>query len=188
MLFFHVCNNSTFFIISCKGALSIRIAWFALYIIYTHTCSYTIYKILNRFHRFMAYSIISNPWLFLLFELLHGPSFGLCWPAMVSYGDKVTPSGTKATMQGFIGAVFEGIGVSSGSFICGWLMDTYGGIIALRVFSVGALIWLGGFWLMELLLRKFKAYPLHQGHNHLANYANPDDAILMTISQELQTY
>jgi len=29
---------------------------------------------------------------------------------MVSYGDKVTPSGTKATMQGFIGAVFEGIG------------------------------------------------------------------------------
>lgn len=58
----------------------------------------------------MAYSIISNVWLFLILELLHGPSFGLCWPTMVSYGDKVTPSGTKATMQGFIGAVFEGIG------------------------------------------------------------------------------
>ncbi|EFN78694.1 major facilitator superfamily domain-containing protein 6 [Harpegnathos saltator] len=138
--------------------------------------------------RFMAYSIVSNPWLFLILELLHGPSFGLCWPTMVSYGDKVTPSGTKATMQGFIGAVFEGIGVSSGSFICGWLIDTYGGITAFRAFSVGALLWLSGFWMMELLLRKFKAYPLHQGHNHLANYANPDDAILMTISQELQTY
>ncbi|XP_014474838.1 PREDICTED: major facilitator superfamily domain-containing protein 6 [Dinoponera quadriceps] len=138
--------------------------------------------------RFMAYSIISNPWLFLILELLHGPSFGLCWPTMVSYGDKVTPSGTKATMQGFVGAIFEGIGVSSGSFICGWLIDTYGGATAFRVFSVGALLWLSAFWTMELILRKFKANPVHQGHNHLANYANPDDAILMTISQELQTY
>ncbi|XP_029163760.1 major facilitator superfamily domain-containing protein 6 isoform X1 [Nylanderia fulva] len=138
--------------------------------------------------RFMAYSIISNPWLFLILELLHGPSFGLCWPTMVSYGDKVTPSGTKATMQGFVGAVFEGIGVASGSFICGWLMDTFGGVTLLRTFSVGALIWLSVFWLLELLLRKMKANPLQQGHSHLANYANPDDAILMTISQELQTY
>lgn len=138
--------------------------------------------------RFMAYSIISNAWLFLILELLHGPSFGLCWPTMVSYGDKVTPSGTKATMQGFIGAVFEGIGVASGSFICGRLIDSYGGVTALRTFSVGALLWLSIFWLLELLLRKLKAYPLSRGHNHLANYANPDDAILMTISQELQTY
>ncbi|KAG5321646.1 MFSD6 protein, partial [Pseudoatta argentina] len=138
--------------------------------------------------RFMAYSIISNAWLFLILELLHGPSFGLCWPTMVSYGDKVTPSGTKATMQGFIGAVFEGIGVASGSFICGWLLDSYGGVATLRTFSVGALLWLSVFWLMELLLRKLRAYPLYRGHNHLANYANPDDAILMTISQELQTY
>ncbi|XP_011861264.1 PREDICTED: major facilitator superfamily domain-containing protein 6-B [Vollenhovia emeryi] len=138
--------------------------------------------------RFMAYSIVSNAWLFLILELLHGPSFGLCWPTMVSYGDKVTPSGTKATMQGFIGAVFEGIGVASGSFICGWLIDSYGGVVAMRTFSVGALLWLSVFWLTELLLRKMKAYPLYRGHNHLANYANPDDAILMTISQELQTY
>ncbi|XP_012138010.1 sugar baby transporter isoform X2 [Megachile rotundata] len=60
--------------------------------------------------RFMAYSTISNPWWFLIIEVLHGPSLGLCWPTMVSYGDKVTPPGTKATIQGFIGAVFEGIG------------------------------------------------------------------------------
>ncbi|KAG7189793.1 hypothetical protein KM043_017454 [Ampulex compressa] len=138
--------------------------------------------------RFMAYSVVTNPWLFLFIEILHGPTLGLCWPTMVSYGDKITPSGTRATMQGFIGAVFEGIGVSSGSFLCGWLMDTYKGVTTFRVFSVGALLWLAIFWLMHLLLRKVKAYPLHQGHNHLANYANPDDAILMTISQELQTY
>ncbi|KAK2587718.1 hypothetical protein KPH14_003831 [Odynerus spinipes] len=136
--------------------------------------------------RFMAYSIISNPWLFLPLEILHGPSLGLCWPTMVSYGDKVTPPGTKATIQGLIGAIFEGIGVSSGSFLCGWIMDVYGGVIAFRVFSVGALVWLSIFWLIQLLLRK--TYSVHQGHNHLASYANPDEAILMTMSQELQTY
>ncbi|OAD53451.1 Major facilitator superfamily domain-containing protein 6-B [Eufriesea mexicana] len=138
--------------------------------------------------RFMVYSTISNPWWFLIIEILHGPSLGLCWPTMVSYGDKVTPPGTKGTIQGFIGAIFEGIGVSTGSLICGWLIDTYGCVTMLRVFSVGALLWLSCFWLFQLLLRKFKTSPIHTGHNHLANYANPDDAILMTMSRELQTY
>ncbi|XP_043248743.1 major facilitator superfamily domain-containing protein 6 isoform X2 [Colletes gigas] len=115
--------------------------------------------------RFMAYSIVSNPWWFLIIEILHGPSLGLCWPTMVSYGDKVTPPGTKATVQGFIGAIFEGIGTSSGSLICGWLMDSYGGVVAFRVFSVGALVWLTCFWLIQLLLRKVKPSPMHMGHN-----------------------
>ncbi|XP_046815965.1 major facilitator superfamily domain-containing protein 6 isoform X1 [Vespa crabro] len=135
--------------------------------------------------RFMTYSLISNPWLFLPLEILHGPSYGLCWPTMVSYGDKVTPPGTQSTIQGFIGSIFEGIGVSSGTLLCGWIMDVYGGVEAFRIFSVGALIWLSIFWFMQLLLRKIYST---QGHNHLASYANPDDAILMTISQELQTY
>ncbi|XP_050600988.1 major facilitator superfamily domain-containing protein 6 [Bombus affinis] len=138
--------------------------------------------------RFMAYSTISNPWWFLVIEILHGPTLGLCWPTMVSYGDKVTPPGTKATIQGFIGAIFEGIGVSSGSLICGWLINTYGGVIALRVFSVGALLWLSCFWLIQLFLRKFKTSAVHLGHNHLVNYANPDDAIFMSMSRELETY
>ncbi|XP_076246428.1 sugar baby transporter isoform X2 [Calliopsis andreniformis] len=138
--------------------------------------------------RFMAYSTVKNPWWFLIIEVLHGPSLGLCWPTMVSYGDKVTPPGTKATIQGFIGAIFEGIGVSSGSLLCGWLMDKYGGVTTFRVFSVGVLLWLACFWLIQLLLRKLQISPIYLGHNHLATYANPDDAILMTMSRELQTY
>ncbi|XP_012257088.2 major facilitator superfamily domain-containing protein 6 [Athalia rosae] len=138
--------------------------------------------------RFMAYSLTSNLWIFLLLEILHGPSLGLCWPTMVSYGDKVAPPGTKATIQGLVGAVFEGIGVSLGSFICGLLMDTYGGVITFRVFSAGALVWLAIHWQLQLCLMKSKANPIHQGHNHLATYAAPDDAIHITASQELQTY
>ncbi|XP_015114368.1 major facilitator superfamily domain-containing protein 6 [Diachasma alloeum] len=138
--------------------------------------------------RFMAYSLVRNVWVFLIIEILHGPTLGLCWPTMVSYGEKVAPSGTRATMQGFVGAVFEGIGVSSGSLLCGWLISSYGGVVTFRVFSVGALVWLTIYWILQLLLQKAKAYPLHQGHSHLASYATPSDAILMTMSQELQTY
>lgn len=57
------------------------------------------------------------------------------------------------------------IGVSFGSLICGHLFNSYGGVITLRAFSVGALIWLAAFWILQLLLRKAKAYPIHQGHN-----------------------
>ncbi|XP_008556141.1 major facilitator superfamily domain-containing protein 6 [Microplitis demolitor] len=138
--------------------------------------------------RFMAYSLITNPWMYLVVEILHGPTLGLCRPTMIAYGDKIAPSGTRATMQGLVGAIFEGIGVSMGSLICGSLMDDYGGMMTFRIFSVGALSWLSIYWMLQLLLRKAKAYPLHQGHSHLASYATPSDAILMTTSQELQTY
>ncbi|XP_046411024.1 major facilitator superfamily domain-containing protein 6 isoform X1 [Neodiprion fabricii] len=138
--------------------------------------------------RFMAYSVITNPWIFLVIEILHGPSLGLCWPAMVSYGDKVSPSGTKATIQGLVGAVFEGIGVSLGSFICGLLMDNYKGVITFRIFSAGALFWLLIHWLAQFLLMKSKANPVHQGHNHLATYTALDDGVYTTANQELQTY
>ncbi|XP_011495968.1 PREDICTED: major facilitator superfamily domain-containing protein 6 [Ceratosolen solmsi marchali] len=139
--------------------------------------------------RFMAYSMFSNAWIFLILEFLHGPSFGLCWPTMVSYGDKVAPPGTKATIQGLVGAVFEGIGVSSGSLLCGYLMDNYKGVVTFRIFSIGALIWLSIFWIWQLLLRKAKAYPLQQGHTHLTSYVSPnDDTVFMAMSQEMQTY
>ncbi|KAJ8688636.1 hypothetical protein QAD02_024431 [Eretmocerus hayati] len=139
--------------------------------------------------RFMAYSMITNPWLIIVVEILHGPSMGLCWPTMVSYGDKVAPSGTKATTQGFIGAVFEGIGVSLGSLICGYLIDVHKGVTTFRIFSAGALVWLSLFWILQLILQRVKAYPLQQGHTHLMSYAPPDDdSIHMTMCQEMQTY
>lgn len=38
-----------------------------------------------------------------------------------------------------VGAIFEGIGVSSGSFLCGYLMKLYGGSITFRIFGIGAI-------------------------------------------------
>lgn len=38
-----------------------------------------------------------------------------------------------------VGAIFEGIGVSSGSLLGGFLMQTYGGSITFRAFGIGAI-------------------------------------------------
>lgn len=43
-------------------------------------------------------------------------------------------------MQGLVGAVFEGVGVSAGSFIGGWLMNNYGGSITFRIFGISAIL------------------------------------------------
>lgn len=42
-------------------------------------------------------------------------------------------------MQGLVGAIFEGIGVSAGSFICGYLMNIYGGSATFRIFGISAI-------------------------------------------------
>lgn len=42
-------------------------------------------------------------------------------------------------MKGLVGAIFEGIGVSSGSFVCGYLMNIYGGSVTFRIFGITAI-------------------------------------------------
>lgn len=60
--------------------------------------------------RFLLYSWIENPWYCLPIELLQGPTFGIFYATMASYASIVAPPGTEATVQGIVGAVFEGIG------------------------------------------------------------------------------
>lgn len=38
-----------------------------------------------------------------------------------------------------VGAIFEGIGVSTGSFVCGYLMNIYGGSVTFRIFGIAAI-------------------------------------------------
>lgn len=49
--------------------------------------------------RFLLYSLIKNPWLFLPIELMNGPTFGLFYATMASYASIIAPPGTVATMQ-----------------------------------------------------------------------------------------
>lgn len=47
-----------------------------------------------------------------------------------------------STFQGLVGAVFEGVGVSLGSFVAGMLFNNIGGSATFRLFATGALVFL----------------------------------------------
>ena len=58
--------------------------------------------------RLVLYSFVSNPWLFLPIDLLHGISFGVAYPCFTSYASRVAPKGAAATTQAIFGATFFG--------------------------------------------------------------------------------
>ncbi|XP_018566691.1 major facilitator superfamily domain-containing protein 6-A [Anoplophora glabripennis] len=117
--------------------------------------------------RMVLYSVIENPWWILPVEFLHGLTYGLFFACMASYASIVAPPGTEATMQGMVGAVFEGLGVSLGSFCAGLAYNTYKGL-TFRYFGYGSLV----------------MFVLHAGVQYLlklkdvkAMYAPPKDAL-----------
>uniref|UniRef100_A0A1A9WH56 Major facilitator superfamily associated domain-containing protein n=1 Tax=Glossina brevipalpis TaxID=37001 RepID=A0A1A9WH56_9MUSC len=90
--------------------------------------------------RFILYSMLQDPWYVLPIELLNGVTFGLFYATMASYASIVAPPGTETTIQGLVGAIFEGIGVSTGSFIGGLLFDSVGGGHTFEIFGVSFFI------------------------------------------------
>lgn len=90
--------------------------------------------------RFLLYSLLVDPWWVIPIEFMNGITFGLFYATMASYASIVAPPGTEATMQGLVGAVFEGVGVSLGSLLAGNLFFKVGGSATFRYFGTGALI------------------------------------------------
>ncbi|XP_072383960.1 major facilitator superfamily domain-containing protein 6-like isoform X2 [Diabrotica undecimpunctata] len=89
--------------------------------------------------RFTLYTVISNPWWFLPVELFNGIDVGLSFACMASYASVIAPPGTQTTMQGLVGAVYDGIGLSMGSLVGGIFYKNYGGINTFKYFSYFAL-------------------------------------------------
>lgn len=54
-----------------------------------------------------------------------------------------------------MGAVFEGIGVSFGSWLGGYLVDEHGGAIAFRYFSIAAFLVFFAHIIVQMLMNKF---------------------------------
>ncbi|XP_012155601.1 major facilitator superfamily domain-containing protein 6-like protein A isoform X2 [Ceratitis capitata] len=90
--------------------------------------------------RFILYSQLVNPWFVLPIEMLNGVTFGIFYSTMASYASIVAPPGTEATMQGLVGAIFEGVGVSMGSLIAGYLFAAISGSGTFLLFGIFAFI------------------------------------------------
>ncbi|KAL7642124.1 UNVERIFIED_CONTAM: hypothetical protein RMT77_006684 [Armadillidium vulgare] len=126
--------------------------------------------------RFIFYSLVVNPWLFLPIELLSGFTFGIFYTVMTSYASIMAPPGGEATVQGVVGAAFEGLGVASGGFIGGALFTSYGGSSAFCYMGVVDVL----FAIIHILFQIFlnKVMPLSsRGSPEAEGYAPPGENI-----------
>ncbi|VVC99784.1 unnamed protein product, partial [Leptidea sinapis] len=129
--------------------------------------------------RFLLYSYLTNPWWILPIEMFQGITFGMFYPTMTSYANVVSPPGTETTVQGLVGAIFEGVGTSLGSFIGGRLYETHGGWNTFRWFGIGAFI--------ACFLHAFAQYLIkdksdriglnNQGYTSVIRYGQPTDSV-----------
>ena len=99
--------------------------------------------------RALAYSLIAVPWLALLIQLLHGPTFSLMWIAGVSYADRIAPTGLKATAQGLFSGVLLGVGSAAGAFLGGLFYEYVGLVMMFRLVALISLVGIGFVPLVE---------------------------------------
>uniref|UniRef100_A0A1L8DEU6 Putative transporter n=2 Tax=Nyssomyia neivai TaxID=330878 RepID=A0A1L8DEU6_9DIPT len=134
--------------------------------------------------RFLLYSALTNPWWVLPIELLNGITFGIFYSTMASYASIVAPPGTEATLQGLVGAVFEGIGVSMGSFIAGISFEKIGGSLTFRWFGLGAL----GLLVIHILVRRLHDRYAPKFELMQNEYRTPTDAMHMLDDDTHSSY
>ena len=76
--------------------------------------------------RFFCYSLLPSAWYVLPVELLHGITFGLCWPAVTSYVGIIAPHGMAATVQGLASGLLFALGAVISGLAGGPIYAKYG--------------------------------------------------------------
>ncbi|XP_055373690.1 major facilitator superfamily domain-containing protein 6-like [Condylostylus longicornis] len=105
--------------------------------------------------RMFYYSLMTNPWWVLPVEVLNGITYGLFSATMSSYANIIALPGTEATLQGLVGILYEGVGLSLGNFGAGTLLSVIGGKNTFIVFGIVAVIALLSHVIIHILLRTF---------------------------------
>ncbi|GBM30136.1 Major facilitator superfamily domain-containing protein 6 [Araneus ventricosus] len=77
--------------------------------------------------RFLWYSHLSNPWLVLPAEGLHGFTYGIFYTSVASYAKLNAKPGTEATTQAVLFTAHEGLGAGIGCVVAGLGFDSLGG-------------------------------------------------------------
>ncbi|XP_022688773.1 uncharacterized protein LOC111260351 isoform X2 [Varroa jacobsoni] len=80
-----------------------------------------------------------DPWYALLIDVVGGGAFPLFYVSLTGFANISALAGTAGTMQCLFGAVYEGIGVSIGNFVCGRFIDMYGVRAAFQIMGLIAL-------------------------------------------------
>ncbi|KAL1117183.1 hypothetical protein AAG570_004510 [Ranatra chinensis] len=132
--------------------------------------------------RFLIYAVLVNPWWSLIIECINGFTFGIFYSTMTSYASIVAPPGTEATVQGLVGALFEGVGVSIGSFLAGLAFDNMEGSSVFCIFGIGALVCCFLHSIIQYIIHK-RSPPLPTSNEGNSIYLKNESAIIFLLLQ-----
>ncbi|XP_052745967.1 major facilitator superfamily domain-containing protein 6 [Bicyclus anynana] len=91
--------------------------------------------------RLALISLIQHPWHLVFIEaVMQGPTYALCYAAIVGYAAHVAPEGYSATVQGIVAGMDDGVGFALGSLVGGQLYAGAGGRGSFRIFAGMALV------------------------------------------------
>ncbi|CAM9566757.1 unnamed protein product, partial [Laminaria digitata] len=83
--------------------------------------------------RFLYYSVLTEPWLVLPVETLHGLTFATMWAATIEYAHGIAPVGQQASLVGLLSGLHFGLGVGLGALVGGVLYVVLGASVCFRV-------------------------------------------------------
>jgi PPP family 3-phenylpropionic acid transporter len=76
--------------------------------------------------RLILYAFTTSPYVALLIQLMHGPTFAAIWMAGVAYVAEIAPDGLGNTAQGLFSGVVMGLGSALGGLLGGFLYQSVG--------------------------------------------------------------
>jgi PPP family 3-phenylpropionic acid transporter len=85
--------------------------------------------------RSLLYSFMTQPWMAMPIQLMHGITYALMWVAGVSYAGVLAPPGLNATAQGLFSSAIMGVGMVVGSLVGGFLLARVGAVWMFRLVS-----------------------------------------------------
>ncbi|BFZ14796.1 hypothetical protein BsWGS_17835 [Bradybaena similaris] len=104
--------------------------------------------------RYLVLSFLTNPWMALPVEVLHGVTYSLFWAAASSTASMVAPPGTQASSQGLAGAMYWDLGRGMGIVLAGQLLQLFGARWTFRAYSLLCVSVLPVLWILD------RAWPL----------------------------
>ncbi len=114
--------------------------------------------------RCLLYSVIADPNLAVLVQLLHGPTFSAMWAAGVSYVNQIAPEGLGASAQGLFGATLYGLSGVGGALVGSQLFERLGPMGMFRYVGLFAAAGLALFaWVTFVYSRRHILHPISKG-------------------------
>ncbi|XP_031562226.1 major facilitator superfamily domain-containing protein 6-B-like isoform X2 [Actinia tenebrosa] len=103
---------------------------------------------------FLVYSVITNPWIAIIPEVIQYVSFSLSMAASVTYMGERAPENLAATAQGIVQFMYSGFGQGVGPIVAGLIIQMIGTHYTFLAFAVISLLVLGFSVSVQLILWK----------------------------------